>query len=308
MDYEKKYKEALSKAKQVYKTPYTAHWDVMKELIEHLFPELKESQDERIRKWLIRDIKQSLGDDVYNDESIHSAKEALAWLEKQGEKEPIDKVEPKFRVGDWVACNSDDLRYLLRIVSISDKEYRTEDIQGVSARPKIWYLDKHYHRWTINDAKCGDVLAGEYDDCKKPWVGIFKCISENRPQTQFDSYCFITCYRHEFITPDSCDFCNRCKGHTIRYTKPATKKQRDFLFQKMYEAGYEWDAERKELRGLSQSEETSDQEQKPTWSAEDERMLNSTIWHLRYSVNNGDMEYSAGQLEDWLESIKDRIK
>ena len=50
------------------------------------------------------------------------------------------------------------------------------------------------------------------------------------------------------------------------------------------------------------------QEQKPTWSEEDERMLNSTIWHLRHSVNNGDIEYSAGLLEDWLESLKDRIK
>ena len=45
-----------------------------------------------------------------------------------------------------------------------------------------------------------------------------------------------------------------------------------------------------------------------SWSEEDERMLNSTIWHLRHSVNNGDTEYSAGQLEDWLKSIKDRIQ
>ena len=50
------------------------------------------------------------------------------------------------------------------------------------------------------------------------------------------------------------------------------------------------------------------QEQKPTWSEDDERMLNSTIWHLRYSVNNGNIGYSAGRLEDWLKSLKDRIK
>ena len=49
--------------------------------------------------------------------------------------------------------------------------------------------------------------------------------------------------------------------------------------------------------------------QKPAeWGEEDERLFNSTIWHLRYSVNNGDFELPAGQLEDWLKSLKDRVQ
>lgn len=39
---------------------------------------------------------------------------------------------------------------------------------------------------------------------------------------------------------------------------------------------------------------------KQEWSEEDERLFESVVWHLRNSVNNGDMEHSAGQLEDWL--------
>ena len=31
------------------------------------------------------------------------------------------------------------------------------------------------------------------------------------------------------------------------------------------------------------------------------------VWHLRNSVNNGDCKHSAGQLEDWLKSLKDRV-
>ncbi len=31
---------------------------------------------------------------------------------------------------------------------------------------------------------------------------------------------------------------------------PATKEQRDLLFQKMEEAGYEWDGEKKELKKI----------------------------------------------------------
>ena len=31
---------------------------------------------------------------------------------------------------------------------------------------------------------------------------------------------------------------------------PATKEQRDLFFKKMHEAGFEWDAERKQLKKL----------------------------------------------------------
>jgi len=90
MNYEKKYKEALERAKQVYKTPYTAHWDVMKELIEHLFPELKESQDERIRKMLIYQMERwheaALENNAVQD--IKDSADAITWLEKQSEKKP----------------------------------------------------------------------------------------------------------------------------------------------------------------------------------------------------------------------------
>jgi hypothetical protein len=43
---------------------------------------------------------------------------------------------------------------------------------------------------------------------------------------------------------------------------PATKGQRDLLFQKIHDAGYEWDADKKELKKI---------EQKPAWSEEDEK-------------------------------------
>jgi hypothetical protein len=39
---------------------------------------------------------------------------------------------------------------------------------------------------------------------------------------------------------------------------PATKEQRDILFQKMKEAGYEWDSEKRELKKIEQSCNNSD--------------------------------------------------
>ena len=43
-------------------------------------------------------------------------------------------------------------------------------------------------------------------------------------------------------------------GHWLinNKSKPATKEQRNLLFQKMREAGYEWDAEKKELIKIEQ--------------------------------------------------------
>lgn len=80
---------------------------------------------------------------------------------------------------------------------------------------------------------------------------------------------------------------------------PATKEQRDILFQKMKEEGYEWNAEKKKLIEIEkQSEHKSD------WSEEDEKMLTSTIEYL----NEFREVYQKGAQEciAWLKSIKER--
>ena len=88
MDYEKKYKEALENARQEYNTTENVerkHW------LEELFPELAESEDEKIRKVLIELVKcnERSGYKLLNNVPTSSM---LAWLEKQGEL--IKKVKP----------------------------------------------------------------------------------------------------------------------------------------------------------------------------------------------------------------------
>ena len=61
--------------------------------------ELKESEDERIRKWIISDITENLGN--YNSASINMAHKALAYLEKQKEQKPAEwskEDEKKFEL------------------------------------------------------------------------------------------------------------------------------------------------------------------------------------------------------------------
>ena len=85
MDYEQKYKEALERAKTLYEN---ANGMILKKWVEQVFPELRESEDERIRKWIINDIRYNMDNETLeNSEYKKQGEKAIAWLEKQGEKE-----------------------------------------------------------------------------------------------------------------------------------------------------------------------------------------------------------------------------
>lgn len=91
MDYEQKYKEALKKIREGLQSlpDGTKISGVTRAFLEEVFPELQESEDERIRKELIRETKGSeerLFEVVTNEEFID-------WLEKQGEQNFTDNKE-----------------------------------------------------------------------------------------------------------------------------------------------------------------------------------------------------------------------
>ena len=56
-------------------------------IIEEIFPELKEGDDEKIRRWIIDDIRYNINNEpLNNSEYKKKAEKAIAWLEKQGEQ------------------------------------------------------------------------------------------------------------------------------------------------------------------------------------------------------------------------------
>lgn len=72
------------------------------------FPK-EESEDERIRKELITEVKEKIDcipvpdcRDKEDEKALKQLNKWLAWLEKQAEKKPDDKVEPKFYKGEWI--------------------------------------------------------------------------------------------------------------------------------------------------------------------------------------------------------------
>ena len=71
------YEEALERAKTILKRGYYISGD-----IEVIFPELAESEDERIRNGLCEFLHCTTDEYLFENFSIHK-EEAIAWIEKQ---------------------------------------------------------------------------------------------------------------------------------------------------------------------------------------------------------------------------------
>ena len=90
MNYEQKYKEAIVKLRELFNSAEDNNetLDLWFNDFVNIFPELKESNDEKIRKWLIKVFQHSL---IQGKASLFETNDikidnVLAWLEKQGEQ------------------------------------------------------------------------------------------------------------------------------------------------------------------------------------------------------------------------------
>ena len=207
----------------------------------NMFPELKESEDEAIRESLINYLKERKSCESYG-QYVLRYDHWITWLEKQGEQKPADKVEPKFKAGDWVVLTAGELSTTLQIANVDINKKRYWFNEG-SYLPIV--DEEGLHLWTIKDAKDGDVLClGDVIAIFKKYIGQEECIC----YCSFCDNCYCSsCDNGGFEIPieNGEDNVYGCTG-----TAPATKEQRDLLFQKMKESGYEWDANKKELKKL----------------------------------------------------------
>ena len=285
--------EKLKEAKRLYET---ANAD-QRYVLESLFPELKEDENDRIRRAIIEHFVGSHS--CMFPYKGFTKEQIIDWLDKQGEQKPIemeeftsipfgaydselvnetitipdgcvatiegrkvcikkegkgvlevvkeekvnnaDKVESKFKVGDWVVrTNGENFR----------NGSKFAQIQSIALYGEMCYLDtgrwlypSELRLWTINDAEPGDVLiCPKYAGDVIPNIFIFKNIDINN-----DVLCYCSLLKIFFATegyvasadPIDTDF------------YPANKEQYDLLFKKMKESGYKWNVDKKELKKLN---------------------------------------------------------
>ena len=337
----KAYDEAIKRAREY---DFSLTGVCAGDVIEDIFPELKESEDEKIRGKLVEYFLH------YPDHEITyydlKADSVIAWLEKQGEetiplKEIIlnvwelgnywkeltkgvcnteygrqldyivkhwkegehyiksfekkgeqkrtDKVEPKFHEGDWVVQGYN----ILKIKCVGDTHYCFETVGGYGDDMLVSEIDSQFHLWSIQDAKDGDALYLQKDG--KEHIIIYKGVIKERFRTFVSAYCAYNGIVDAFCFADV----SRYVDIAYRGIMPATKEQRDLLFQKMKEEGYEWDAEKKELKKI---------EQKPAWSEEDE----SIALGIEQLCNCASLLNIApdkiDKIRTWLKSLKDKVQ
>lgn len=151
------------------------------------------------------------------------------------ENESPNSFEAKFHEGDWCYRKDGGFKGPIKITKVLPLSYEAVDYIGYHHSIEKYCLENNYHLWTIADAKDGDVIF--YDD---GWTCIFKYIHG----IWYSSYCFITADGEFHTGYERHAVDAKLNGNA----NPATKEQRDFLFSKMNEAGYEWDAEKMELK------------------------------------------------------------
>lgn len=111
MDYKEKYEMALEGIQEILSSGEDSiKMSRLQLRLQGIFPELKESEN-----WIPKEIIK------YLKEKGDFRSCWIAWLEKQGEQKPADKVEPKFKVGQTI--KKEDFNPRFPIVKIEDGFY-----------------------------------------------------------------------------------------------------------------------------------------------------------------------------------------
>lgn len=179
--YEKKYKEALERLKGLIEGTREDRCAIVEEDIIDIFPELKESEDDRIRKEIIYFLSRNT---FQFGEDIDKYKSWITWLEKQGEKSPFNK-ERLMEVAKPETFE-EQIEHWQRMCSIAEKIGK-ELLEKQGQKPTLskryeniaqseWFKRTHdgmsvsdeESKWTEEDEKCIDnccLLIGAADDC-----------------------------------------------------------------------------------------------------------------------------------------------
>ena len=217
-----------------------------------------------------------------------------------------NKVESKFEVDDWILYSGDHYEGVRHITKIDENGYYIER-NGLPHGIIPFDHEIYMRLWDIaKDAKDGDVLA------TNDWVFIFKQMNSNGKPT---CYCHYDIELGFHIDANANSYI--ATGSEIY---PATKVEHDLLFQKMHEAGYEWDADKKQLGRIIDEKQIKKNlqdnsfrkmfEQKSAWNEHDEYTLKGIVDEIEANKSSGPVYdiKTYDRFLNWLKSIKERVQ
>jgi hypothetical protein len=182
MDYEELYNEALERAKKLQETcdnPSVVGW------CEYIFPQLRVSEDEKIRKGLIEFFRdwgktRSYCWNIY-------IPDILTWLEKQGEQKPANKpqriisAEAKEAMYRQPAWSEEDERNLQGIIDeIEANKNQAPDYDRATYDRFLSWLKslRPQNRWKPSDEQLEALrIAAEIGTANNSWaMDVLKCV------------------------------------------------------------------------------------------------------------------------------------
>lgn len=140
----------------------------------------------------------------------------------------IEEIEYKFDKGDYII---DEIGFVYEITEIDDVYY-TKNLAGFRQRWTIEDIESNFHKWTLEDAKPGNVLTIIKD--KKSF--IFKGCSDKDHPNFPTAFCGIDNLNLFFVSYNDCWW-------TYDDVRPATVEEKELFFDKLEEAGYKWNSD-----------------------------------------------------------------
>ena len=306
-NYEQKYKDALERARML-NNGKDVDVEAGTTTCEYIFPELKESEDEKIRKWLFNYVGNCPNENFEFYGGV-GKKAVLAYLEKQKEQKLLEYL-PKEKVYDIMS----KLTNLSLSYNIPIEEYEKIDEIKSNVRDLLDYpIEQKPAKWSEEDEKIrkelaefinhyrhnNDLTSEQAEWCHKALTWIEKQkeqkpVEKENTLTDFEKVLNIFLFDFANSPIEDCDPKEYIKKHSAEILKAAYKELNAELQQDIFEAIQE---------GRREGYEVAKAEQKPEeWSEEDETRLTNTLIMLKeYAIHHYSKD-DVNKSVDWLEN------